>query len=136
MRLSVHQSANPQQTLLLDADLLGLGRRSLGNRNGKNAIVQLRLDIVLVDARREAERAMELANRALRNPVGSFLPFLLTLVLLNLLAAIVARRGTLLLLVILNSSLVRLVVGGDLAGDEALGRSAGFVGALDTAFDD
>ena len=54
---------------LIDIDALGLVARSLGDHDAEDPILQARLDRILVHARGEAERAMELANRALRDPV-------------------------------------------------------------------
>lgn len=54
---------------LLDGDALRARSSGLGNEDTKDPVLQASLDVVLVDAVREAERAMELAERALREPV-------------------------------------------------------------------
>lgn len=53
---------------LLDSDLLGSRSSGFGNHDRKNAILQAGLDIVLVDAAREGEGALELADGALTGP--------------------------------------------------------------------
>jgi len=53
----------------LDGDL-ALGRRGrLGHDDGQDAVLQAGADVVLVDARREGEGAVELADGALADPV-------------------------------------------------------------------
>ena len=55
---------------LLDVD--ASAGRSLGFRDhdAKDAVLQARLDVLMVDARREGKRARELANRSFREPVS------------------------------------------------------------------
>lgn len=54
---------------LLDVDLARLGSLSLGDDNAQDAVLEAGLDIILVDASWEGERAVELANRTLADPV-------------------------------------------------------------------
>lgn len=53
---------------LLDGDLLGSRNSGLGNHDRQNAVLQAGLDIVLVNATREGEGALELADGALTSP--------------------------------------------------------------------
>jgi hypothetical protein len=54
---------------LLDVDLSGLRSLGLGNKDAQDAVLEVGLDIVLVDAGGEGEGAVEFSNRALANPV-------------------------------------------------------------------
>lgn len=53
---------------LLDGDLLDGGRSGLGNHDRQDAVLQAGLDIVPVDAARESEGTLELADGALAGP--------------------------------------------------------------------
>lgn len=52
----------------LNGDLLGRSSSGLGHVDGKNAVLQAGLDIVLVDRSREGEDALERSDRALASP--------------------------------------------------------------------
>lgn len=123
----------------VDGDLAGLGLLGLWNNDAEDAVLHRGLDIVLVDARREAEGAGELANAALGDPVlGSrLLRFLLLLDDLR----VFGRWCSGLSGIVLDSSLVGgFVALSDCAGcggrfDVAGRRSATFVGAFDATAD-
>lgn len=91
---------------LLNSDLLATGGSRLGDDNGENAILQASFDSILVDARGEAESALELADRTLVSPVA--VVRLSSLLLLNLLriGGLVFNGG----LVVRGSLSLRLVV--------------------------
>jgi hypothetical protein len=54
---------------LLDVDLARLRSGSLGNEDAQDSVLQAGLDSILVDACRECKAAMELSDRAFRDPV-------------------------------------------------------------------
>jgi len=58
-----------RESRLVDSDLAALVLLGLGDQDAENAVLHRGLDVVLVDASREAESAGELANAALRDPV-------------------------------------------------------------------
>jgi hypothetical protein len=62
---------------LLDVDLAALRSLSLRDGNAQDTVLETSLDSILIDTRREGERAMELANRALGDPVSRLGRFLL-----------------------------------------------------------
>ena len=122
---------------LIDIDALGLVARSLGDHHAQDAVLQARLDRILIDAGGEAECTMEFPDRALRDPVlgaaNTFLPLLLAL-LRNHLSALLHLLGGL----VLHRRLVALARIGHVPRDASVGFVGSFGGilALGAAFDD
>jgi len=123
---------------------------SLGNSDTQDTVLQAGLNTILVDAAGEAESAGELANGTFRDPI-LLLRLLLLLLLLLLLSSVLGNSASFLGLLgflILDRDLVRLAAfllllaafgdGTARLGpilNEAGGRSARLVGALDLAMD-
>ena len=128
------QSVSPSPVLsgerrnLLDVDAARLGRSSLGNADGEDAILETGLDAVLVDTGGEREGTGETAADALGDPVGVVWILLLGGLLDDLGGF---GLGTLLL----DGGLVRGVLDGGLLGGavELLGAGAFLVVDLGAA---
>jgi len=125
--------------LVVDGDLAALMLLSLRNKDAENAVLHRGLDLILVDASREAEGAGELADAALRDPVlrSRLLGFLLLLGDLRVFGGWCSGLSGIVLDSCLVGGCLALSDGASCGGsfDVARGTSSAFIGALGATAD-